>query len=130
MPRKVGERWARFANIVTAVFRCPHCRETSPYHEGEIDPEGICCRACRRFFRPATLEKDRLCCAGCRCRLTQRIEEREADRLYRFCPDCAAVFDALVADFDRAFEGFLRGLLRQIRARRYAATPLADTAAD
>lgn len=126
MPKRQGQRIARYANILTAVFRCPHCQQRVPYHEDEIDPEGICCRNCRRFFRAATFEKDHLRCAACQRRL-KKIEQREADRLYRFCPDCAFVFDELVAEFDILYQQLLRGIRAEIQRRiRLRRGPTAD----
>jgi len=119
MPRTQGERWARFANIRSATFICPHCGGLRVAFEDEINPEGIRCRHCLRLFRPATLEKDRLRCHGCDHRLSEIVEEREgADRLYRFCPGCAADFDSVVAEFDRLYTRLLRGVTGEIKRRR------------
>ncbi len=117
MPRKLHERAVRYANATRAIFNCPHCGLETSYTEREISADGVACRSCKRFFLPVVFYKDSLGCAACG-RRGETVHYREGARIHRFCAECAALFDSLVASMESDYRRWLRGIVKRIRAAR------------
>lgn len=125
--RKVGERAVLYANASRVIFTCPSCKLETSYTEREVSADGVACRSCKRFFLPVVFHKDNLCCAACDHRL-EEVHYRQGARVHRFCPDCAGLFDSLVAETEAQFYRWLRGIVSLIRrARRMRGVCPAET---
>jgi len=119
MPVKRSARMVRFANLERLSVRCPYCEHNNTY-VGEIIRETdqtIQCRECHRRFLLYELEKDKRACEACRCRIPT-VEYREGCRVHLFCFDCAGVFDSMLAEWEAAFNSFLKTIVPEIRHRR------------